>query len=161
MASTGAVVYIRPRFDADVVPGRSSGAVVYIPFRSVSGIFSDAGVSSEDNLTSAKAMYPGPRVALVDERGFITQPWDRFFRWILNDKLGGVDAPSITDVTNSITAVQAATTSVVETVVAVVDQNSQNAAALDTVREVAQNNSLAGASQIPPVVRTPYRTLEP
>jgi hypothetical protein len=162
MASTGAVFYLRPRITATEAAGRATGAVTYFSPRFVSGVFTDAaGVGTQDNATSLKAMFPGQRVQLVDQDGYITQPWYRFFDYLLNTKLGGIAAPSITDVSDSIASVQDATSSVVNTVVSVTEMATQNAAALDTVREVAQTAALPGADQIPSVSRSPGRVLEP
>jgi hypothetical protein len=155
MASTGAVVYFRPRGVASSKVNRRTSGAVYVPFRDVSGIFTSGGsVSDEDNATQGKALYPGPRVKMVDSTGMIADPWHRFFVWLLNDKLGGVDAPSLTDVATSVTGVQQAVTSTVSNVSLLTDQSAQNAAALDTVKEVVQGASLPGSSQIPPVQRT-------
>lgn len=167
MASTGAVLYLKPRLDAGVAANRTGGAVLYFSPRLVSGIYTTDGVSTEDNATSPKAMLPGPRTPLGYVNGDRRQPvyideatWYRLIDYIVNTKLGGIAAPNLTDVSNTITSVADTTTSIVSTVVAITEQTTQNAAALDTVREVAQTASLPGATQIPPVQRSPSRVLE-
>ena len=169
MATTGAVLYLKPRIVSTDTPGRASGAVLYFSPRFVSGIFSDAnGISTQNNATSAKAMLPGPRTPLGYVNGDRRQPvyideatWYRLIDYIVNIKLGGVTAPTLTDVSSSITAVQDATTSIVSSVVSITEQTTNNAAALDTVKEVVQTAALPGATQIPPVQRSPTRVLEP
>ena len=169
MATTGAVIYLKPRIVAAEVPGRTSGAVLYFSPRLVSGIFADAnGVSTQNSATSAKAMLPGPRTPIGYVNGDRSKPvyideatWYRLVDYIVNIKLGGVTAPTLTDVSNSITSVQDATTSIVNSVVSITEQTTNNAAALDTVKEVVQTADLPGATQIPPVQRSPTRVLEP
>jgi hypothetical protein len=148
MASTGFVLLLKPRASFSVSATRKTGAVLYVPFRSASGVMVGSGLSNQGAATSAKSMLPGARVQLVDEKGFIRPEWWRFFNWLLNDKLGGVSAPSIADVASTVTTVQTAVTSTVTTITELADQAAANAAVLNTVREVAQVNGLDGADQI-------------
>lgn len=160
MASTGFVLYLKPQVVATVSATRTTGAVVYVPFRSASGKLVGSGVSTEDAQTSAKAMLPGPRTPLGYVNGDRKQPvyideatWYRLVDYILNTKLGGVAAPSIADMAETVTTVQAAVTSTVTTMTELTDQAAQNAAALDTVVEVAKTSGLTGADQVPSVIR--------
>jgi hypothetical protein len=131
--------------------------------RGVSGIFTEGGgVSTQSIAASAKAMLPTPATPIGYVNGDRTKPvyidagtWYRLLDFIINVKLGGVAAPSVTDIASTITSVQEAVTTTVTTVNSVTETVVQNAAALDTVREVAQNNSLSGASQIPRIQRYP------
>jgi hypothetical protein len=105
-------------------------------------------------------MLPGPRTALGYVNGDRTKPvyideatWYRLLDYILNVKLGGIAAPSMADVAATVTTVQEAVTSTVTTVTDLTDMALQNAAVLDTVREVSQASDLDGAEQIPSVIR--------
>jgi hypothetical protein len=160
MASTSAVVYLRPLFSDVTAANRQTTAVLYIPFRDVSGVYVGYGLQSDDSAASAKSMLPGPRTALGYVNGDRTKPvyideatWYRLLDYILNVKLGGIAAPSMADVAATVTTVQEAVTSTVTTVTDLTDMALQNAAVLDTVREVSQASDLDGAEQIPSVIR--------
>jgi hypothetical protein len=156
MATTGAVIYLRPTFADTVSANRQSGAVLYVPFRGVSGIYSAGGaVETEANAISKKSMLPPQRARLVDQDGYITPEWWRFFNWLLNEKLGGMAAPSVTDLTNSISSTQEAVTTSVASVASLTETVVQNADVLDTVKQVAVNNSLSGSASIGTISRVP------
>lgn len=155
MASTGFVLLLKPQASFAVSTTRTTGAVLYVPFRSASGVMVGAGLSNQASAVSAKSMLPGPRTPLGYVNGDKKQPvyidestWYRLIDFILNKKLGGVSAPSIADVASTVTTIQDAVTSNVTAVTELTDQAAANAAVLNTVREVAQVNGLDGADQI-------------
>jgi hypothetical protein len=159
MASTTAVVYFRPRFTDATAANRQTEAVVYIPFRDVSGVYVGFGLQSDDAAASPKSMLPGPRTPFGYLHGDKNLPvyideatWLRLLTFML-EKMGGIAGPSMADVAATVTTVQEAVTSTVTTVTELTDQALQNAAVLDTVREVAQTSDLDGAEQIPTVIR--------
>lgn len=105
-----------------------------------------AGRSSENRST----VYWLPRQdqPVVRADGTFTMEWWRFFAEV-SRRLAGVKGPSITDIQQVTTAVQA---SVLEASTAAVAAQAAAAAAearIDVVREVAINNGLAGAGNIP------------
>lgn len=131
----------------------STNIVLYVPFRDLSGVYVGSGVTNADATTSAKSMLPPQRVLMVDKDGYCNPQWYRYFDWLTNQKLGGVNAPNISDIVTTVTTAQAAVTATATTVSEVIEQATQNAAALDTIREVAQTSALTGADQIPSVAR--------
>ena len=64
--------------------------------------------------------------------------------------------PPIGAATIALTGAQAAAVQSGQQVTALTLQSQANAESLSVVRQVAQNNGLAGADQIPPVVLSPY-----
>lgn len=150
MASTSAVLYVRPRLLGVTVSEHSTAAVLFVALRNVTGIFSAGGGFDNTSEASIKAWLPPPRVAVVDTKsGLMTPEWYRFFRYIAEDRLGGASAPSIGDVENTVTAAQSAVTQNIVAISAVTEAVNTNAQSLQTTIQVAQQNSLAGANQIP------------
>ncbi|MGL4649955.1 MAG: hypothetical protein ACRC1H_11145, partial [Caldilineaceae bacterium] len=83
---------------------------------------------------------------------FMCDPaWYRFFEYIAETRLGGKQGPAIPAIATVVNEVQA-TAAASSTVVTELQQQTQaNAESLSVVREVAINNSLTGAGQIPQV----------
>lgn len=151
MATTGAVIYVKPRVAATVSPTRSGGVVIYLAHRVVSGIFTTgSGVSSQETQRSLKAWLPSAKVPVVDPKtGLMAAQWYRFFNYLCEKKLGGVNAPAVADIVTSVESAQAAVTSTVSAITSLAEVTNQNATSLAAAREVAVNNSLTGATQIP------------
>jgi hypothetical protein len=151
MASTGAVLYIKPTVTLGVAPGHHTGAVIYVPFREVSGIFSATGVSASANLSNLRSFLPHSRQP-VDSAGNLMDPsWYRFFQMFVDVFLGGVGSLTIADIVSAVTVSQENTTALSSLTQQIASQNLTNAAALSVVAQVARDNSLTGATQIPPV----------
>ena len=156
MASTGAVLYIRPMFTASSSAGRVSTAHLSVSLRLVSGLWTSTGVVPEFNYTNLRAWLPTPGQPVVDAVGRMTPPWYRFFAYVAETRLGGITGPSVPDVAAGVAT--AITTSTAESgrIGALAAQSQTNAEALSVVVQVAQNNGLVGADQIPPVSRNYY-----
>lgn len=151
MASTGAVVYIRPRSSVTTVAARTTGAVVYVPFRGVSGLFT-GGVTSSIDSANKRIPMPYANVPLAtirDGNAYINPAWDRFFRYWWEQKQGGINAPTLSDVVTTVDASVATSAAVEGRVASSTAMAIANAAALDAAVQVLQNNAIPGASQIP------------
>lgn len=81
----------------------------------------------------------------------IGKDWYRFFHDFFN-KMGGPQGASISDLSSTVVDTRAQAISATTAVASVSQQVVANAQSLGAVVQVAQNNSLAGATQIPPVV---------
>lgn len=161
MATTGAVLYLRPTLLGVTGARRSTGAALVISLRMPSGVFTNASIqnSSENQL---KAWLPPPRVKLVDDNGLMRPEWYRFFRYIAEDRLGGANGPSVPDVASSLGDVQSAVTTNVGAVNVVAAAVNTNAGVLQSTVEVTKQNSLAGSDQIGrPISVNGYRMDEP
>ena len=97
---------------------------------------------------------PGAHVPVLDAKGRMSQPWYRFFHEIAENRLGGIDAPTVPEVVNTseqtqtqVLAVQQNTDAAIQTVNSCVD-------AVNTTKQVVVNNNLSGATQIPTVTPT-------
>ena len=159
MASTGAILYIKPRSAVTVAAGRTTGALLYLSVRFLSGLYSTSGVNASANLRNLKSWLPHISVPLVDGNGRMTQQWWNFFNFLANTKVGGPEAPNVPDIVTTVETTQTQAATVAATVTGVVQQASQNAESLAATVQVAQDAGLSGASQIPPVQRTSF--LEP
>lgn len=158
MASSGAVVYIRPYGLGGGALARSSGAVVYFAHREVSGLYqTGVGMTTRANevawLPSAQTPIGHTR---PDGRVVMDPAWYRALQHLFEIRLGGRGAPSLPDVITTVETTQAAAVQSGQQVTALTQQSQANAESLSVVRQVAQNNGLAGADQIPPVVLSPY-----
>ncbi len=162
MASTGAVVYLRTYEVGGTSAARSSGAVVYLPHREVSGVY-QVGVGSTAARPNDVAWLPSAQtpIAALDGRGnyVMTAAWYRFFQHLAEVKFGGRSAPSLPDVITTVETTQAAAVQNGQQVTALTQQSQANAESLAVVRQVAVNNALTGADQIPPVVLNPYENM--
>jgi hypothetical protein len=158
MASTGAVLYVRPRITAGVSAGRSTGAVLYVPMRAVAGVYQTSVVDSADRrfadawLPSAGnplawVMVGGQRLPVYID----VQSWYRFLVTVAEVKLGGFGGNTVPDVVAAVENTQAESVINAQRVAAVVVQAAANAEALDVTRQVVQNNALTGSDQIPRV----------
>lgn len=58
---------------------------------------------------------PPPRVRIADETGAVTLPWDLFFRALV-ERIGGFNAPTLTDLETDIAALEAAVNALEATV---------------------------------------------
>lgn len=139
-----------PRLSAG--PSFTSGGVVYLPLRMVSGLWNTAGVSASKG---ELAWLPPARqpIGTTDARGnFMCDPaWYRFFEYIAETRLGGKQGPGIPAVVAVVAQTQVTAAASTTAVAELTQQTQANAEALFVVREVAQNNSLTGAGLIPQV----------
>lgn len=76
--------------------------------------------------------------------------WDRCLRWLFEEGIGGLNAPTLPQITQSVTQTQ--TQVVAVGVQASAAQSTANSAAesVNTTREVLINDGTPGAEQIPP-----------
>jgi hypothetical protein len=136
--------------DMSAGPKNATGFVLYLPFRAVSGIFSEGGgVDTSVNATTNKTVMPPPNEPLTDQQGRISPSWYRFLEYMFNKKLGGAAGPTMADIAANVESSQAAVTQTIATVTAVSEAVTQNAQVLQATVEVAQNNSLSGSANIP------------
>ncbi len=84
--------------------------------------------------------------------------WYRFLDFVANVQLGGPNAPTVADLNTATISTRDQAISAQTSVAAVGNQVNANAQALGAVVQVAQTNSLSGATQIPPVSYTPPKT---
>jgi len=159
MGTTGAVLYIKPRAFITDAPGRHTGAVLDVAIRMLSGVYSAIGIVPSTNQRSLKTWLPHRTVPVVGSDGTMNDEWYRFFNYVANTKLGGASSATLPDIAATVTEAQVNATTAATTVAGVTQQVANNAEALSAVREVAVNNSLSGATQIPSVQR--YPTMEP
>ena len=159
MATTGAVLYIKPYALAATTASRTTGAVVYISPRFISGLYSASSVTASVDLNNQRPNLPPARAPI----GWYTTPdgkrypvemdsqWWNFWRFMHETRLGGINGATLPDVVSSVETTQAQSATTSATVVAVQQQTQANAESLDVARQVIVNNALVGANQIPPV----------
>ena len=151
MATTGAVLYLRPRIEASVTPGRRSGAVLFLSFRAATGVFTSVGVDPGSDNTNLRAFLPHSRQPVLNADGTMNPAWYRFFQMFVDVFLGGAGAYTLQDIIDAVTTVQSDATVLAATTAAVQQQAQTNAEALAAARQVILDNSLTGASAIPEV----------
>jgi hypothetical protein len=154
MASTGAVIYIKPRAFVTDAPGRHTGAVLDVAIRMISGVYSVLGVAASTDQRGLKSWLPHRRDRWMQDDGTPTDEFFRFMDYLANTMIGGPSTATLPDVVATVTSAQANATTAAATVAGVSQQVNSNAESLSVVVEVAVNNSLVGAAQIPPVQHT-------
>lgn len=94
---------------------------------------------------------PGAQVPVLDATGRMAPTWYRFFQEIAENRLGGINAPTVPEVVTTaaqtqsqVLAVQTSADNAIQTVNACVTS-------VNTAKQVAVNNNLSGATQIPTV----------
>ena len=162
-AST-ARIYLGARWLNQYIKHGESQAIVYggAEFAGVALPNSDdIGGGGPGNL---KSWLPPQRVAIayveVMENGqMVRKPayvdaatWYKFFTFVAEIKLGGVNGPTLTNVADDVVLAKAQVSNVVSEQAVVTQQVNANAEALKVTVEVAQGAALAGASQIPEVI---------
>ncbi len=103
------------------------------------------------NASSARSTVywlPLQSVPVVRPDGTFTMEWWRFFAEV-SRRLAGVKGPSITDIQTTTTALQESVLEATATAVAAHAAAEAAEARIDVVREVAINNGLSGAGNIP------------
>lgn len=87
-----------------------------------------------------------------DGRVRMSQDWFRFFHDLFEQRLGGTQGDSIPDISTTVVSTREQAIAAQNGVSVVSQQVDANAQTLAATVQVAQTNSLAGSSQIPPVV---------
>jgi hypothetical protein len=166
MASTGAVFHIRPRMSASVAANHSSGAVLYLSPRFVSGLYSTPGVTASANSRNRKVFPPPVNEPMgyveIDGRRHPVMMSDQLRRFLVDEiherRLGGSNGATINDIETTVTVAQEAAATVSAVVTGVAQQVVQNAEAATVLREASITAGVAPASSLPPFQR--YNQLE-
>jgi hypothetical protein len=120
--------------------------------------YGSAGFTRNARATG-KPWLPPKHVKPIDPRtGDWTDEWRRFWEYAFNERLGGINGPSMGEVQANVVETKAAAVQAVVASAAVETVVIANAEALAATVQVAQSSSLDGADQIPEVlVRTSYK----
>jgi hypothetical protein len=114
---------------------------------------------SRSGAATAKAWLPPESEPWFDPKtGKPTPQFARFMHYLANQRLGGIDGPSMGEVQTNVQETKAAAVQAVLASSAVEDMATANAEALKATVQVTQTAALPGATQIPDViVRTAYK----
>lgn len=133
----------------------TSAGVLYLPIRMSSALWSASGVSVAKTEIAwlPPARQPIGYVTIGGQRYPIEgdPAYYRFHEYVSERRLGGKTGPAITEVVTAVAETQATAAASSTAVTELQQQTQTNAEALAVVREVAINNSLTGAGQIPAV----------
>lgn len=148
----------------DLVTGAGISSVAQpVKFRSADVVTSAGLASATGRVAWGGSSSPLSKVPWLPKAGtpltmdgkMLRPEWDRAFRWLFEQYIGGIRAPTIGQVTQSIAQTQeqaAATTNYAEQVAAYA---SGIAATVEATAQVAQDNGLTGAGSIPVVPDLP------
>jgi hypothetical protein len=158
MATTGAVLYIKPRAFVTVSARRRTGASLYISARFLSGLYSTTGVTASTNSRNRKVFPPsvGDAIGYVMLNGQrLPVLMDEQFRRFLVDeiherRLGGSNGATISDIETTVTTTQEQAATVSAVVTGVSQQVAQNAEAAAVLREAAVTAGVASSTALPP-----------
>lgn len=153
MASRSASISIGLSLAGTSSKNGAAGAIV------TTGVLSQAAPYSGGNNVPGNSgrrvplPHPSTFFGTVDELGRVTidPVWYQLLNFVCNVQNGGPSAPTITDVSTATVSTREQAIQAQTDVAAVSQQVTANAQSLGAVVQVAQNNSLSGATQIPPV----------
>lgn len=157
MGTTTATLYLRPSFSA----GGGGGAVILIPLRFVTGLFS-AVTAVSASTSRNKDWKPDRDSAWVDPKtGKPTVQLVKFVDYVAEKVLGGSNNKTLPQVESLITYAQAQSLFTTLIGAALAQQVSAIAQSADATRQVLVAAGTAGAAQIPPVPLAPADVNQP
>jgi hypothetical protein len=144
------------RLGARVAGGTASAARTAMVALSAGVFCSGTPYAASSNIdaeadSNLKSWLPPQRVPVVAANGLMSVPWYRFFQYVAEKRLGGASAPSLPDVSANVVAAKQEAVAANAATATVAAQVKTNAESLEVVRQVAVNNNLSGAAQIPSV----------
>lgn len=120
--------------------------------KTVGGVVSATGKVAWAGTNAAQKYVnwlPNASTPVLDANGRMNPVWYKFLKEIADNRLGGVSAPTVTQVVDTQTQVQAQITATDTVVQASIVQSNAIATAVNTQTAVSQQNNLSGANQIP------------
>lgn len=160
MASTAAVVYVRPTIRGP----RGSKGVVFVTHRQVAGIYTASLFARNVNKhKKPSSLHPigyigGDRSKPV----LIDEAWSRHIGLEINGrKLGGTAYPTVPELTEFILLAQNNASQISQILAAMEQMNNANAQSIQGLRDVVNAAALAGAAQVPPPVLARQETTPP
>jgi hypothetical protein len=154
MATTTAVLRIRPRVGASLSANRRTAANFDVSVRYLSGVYSATSIPASANLKNALSWLPSIRVPLTDSNGCMSPEWYRFMNYLCTTVLGGPTGSTVADIATAVVTNSASAAQATQAAVSLTQQADANAQAMAAVVQVVQTAALPGASQIPPIQLT-------
>lgn len=154
MATTTAVLQIRPRAGVVLSANRRTAASFDVGVRFLSGIYSTTHIPASANLKNALAWLPSIRVPLIDSGGLMTPEWYRFMNYLCTTVLGGPTGSTVADIATAVVTNSASAASATQAAASLTQQADANAQAIAAAVQVIQTAALPGATQIPAVQLT-------
>lgn len=122
----------------------------------MAGIYSQASNTAWAGSSTRRGKIdwiPGAHVPVLDNSGRMSPAWYRFFREVADNRLGGIDAPTVPDVVTTAKQTQAQVLTVKQDADAAIQTVNSCVDAVNTTKQVAVNNNLSGSTQIPTLQR--------
>lgn len=154
MATTTAVLRIRPRVGSTLSANRKTAANFDVSVRFLSGVYSTTNIPASANLKNALAWLPSIRVPLTDSGNCMTPEWYRFFNYLCTTVLGGPTGSTVADIATAVVTTSASAATATQAAVSLTQQADANAQAIAAAVQVIQTAALPGSAQIPPVQLT-------
>lgn len=135
--------------------GAASAQIVTAALEQPQPYSGGTGVQQSANAANQKLQLPSSQfigTVQADGRVMISPDWFRFLHDMFEQRLGGSQGDSIPDISTAVVSTRDQAIAATNGVSSVSQQVNANAQTLAATVQVAQNNSLAGAAQIPPVV---------
>lgn len=111
-------------------------------------------------LASARSKYKLPSINVPFSRLpdgtplYVDAAWYRIFDYVVNTQLGGINGPTLGDITMTVDSTRSSAIEAQNAVSVVAQTVNANASTLAATVEVAQTSALPGAAQIHPPVYT-------
>jgi hypothetical protein len=149
MASTGAVLHLKPRTFVTVSANRRTGMTLHLSVRFLSGLYSTTGVTASVDPRGRKSWMPHRSDKWMNADGTPTEEFFQFVNYLANTKLGGVSAPTLPDVVTTVTTAQEQASTAAAVATGASQQVTQNAEAGAALREAAIVAGVASAASLP------------
>ena len=157
MASTGSVVYLRPRFTTSAAG--TTGSVLFLSSRASTGIYSSLAISQR-NSRNRKVIRPIGVPIADPQTGMMNPQWEQFFVYMEKTFLNMLKGPTLPDVASYVTSSQARSIAVSVFQEGLAQQVNANAQSQQAMVEVVKTAALPGSTQIPPVQLVNYKTVD-
>jgi hypothetical protein len=149
MASTGAVLYVKPRALVSVSANRRTGMTLHLSARFLSGLYSTTGVTASADHRGRKTWMPHRSDRWMNADGTPTEEFFQFVNYLANTKLGGVSSPTLPDVVTTVTVAQEQASTAAAVATGASQQITQNAEAGAALREAAIVAGVGSATTLP------------
>lgn len=137
---------------ATPVKYRSADVVTRAGLASATGRVAWGGSNSP---LSKVPWLPKAGTPLTMDGKMLRPEWDRALRWLFEQYIGGIQAPTIAQVTQSVTQTQQTAAQTANYAAQAVAYAAGVAATAEATRQVAQDSGLSGAESIPTVPAPP------
>lgn len=158
MATTGSVAAFGFRAISETSANKKTGSVAKFSFAATTGVFATGGGITYND-AAKKSWLPPPRqpIGFVEIAGkshpvYMDASWYAAFNYMFNVKLGGIDSPTVPEVTDNLEETKIAATTAQSQASQAYSVGRSAAETANSAREVLQTNGTPGSESIPKAI---------